>query len=1019
MKTHRCHATIVFADLTSSTRIGESLDPEQVAEVLGALRQVAEDVIARHGGVVNQFYGDGVLAAFGFPEPQEDDVLRAIDATLDLHQAVKSVLPMPGIELPDFSLQLHSGIHAGLVFVQEGDRIQGRYKLTGDALNTAARLSDAAQPNEVLVSASTILGVLPFFDTETTAPLQLKGKRLPLEAFKVLQRSSVRTRYAASISRGLSRYVGRNDEMRLLEQDFAAACQQGARYFEICGDPGLGKTRLSEEFIASLEASAVTVCKAYCSSDDSGKPLYPFAQILRSLFSLGNDMTAADAVACFEQQLQDRYAALATYSSYLLRVLGLAESSAPKEDGTELSHRTIEAIVALIQIQTRQHPVVLYLDDWHLADDLSNKTLVTLLEKSAALPLFVLTATRTALDVLHFFSGRTLKLTPLNQPDCAKLAARFFQHALDRTFIETIFRRSGGNPLFIEELCQSSQWHLASQDPESNSHDIPVTLNGLIASRLNRLPDNIRSLVNIAAVLGTLFETWLFEAMLQLPLTEHLRHTLMDYDVIYPGGSASWMRFKHGITREVAYEQISLKERKSLHKQVCVLLERHTEQYGGEDYFELLAYHYAGAEEKLPAGKYAELAGDMALATMALDRAGNQYSRALKMLDPTFCAGSTYARWKAMLLKFGWVSVFDPQPDQLRIFERGLQLARQNQDLEGLAKTEHWLGYLHYALGNSTEAINHCQHAITAAESLQATPLLVETIALLGQAKGSGTEYREALQLLDQALDAKSKHKQSRRPSLGSAYSLACKGAVLGDQGHFPEAYDCFENALDTLKGADHQLKGSVLGLYSCVKLWQGEWDAARVLAENAQTVGQKISSAYMFTMYIGLAEYARWMLTQDDSCLPRILSATHSLEVRGKMLFVSLNYGWAAEILQEKQKWQACRKFAARAVARARHHDRLGEAMAYRALASLSHSVNSPHYARYLDLAHQSARARESRHEEAKNQLHWARLLFAQQQNDKAHRYLEQALNSFRAMQMPWFEQQALRLVQDKVASA
>lgn len=151
MTTFRSHTTILFADLTSSTRIGETLDPELVAEVLGRLRKVAEDVVSQHGGVVNQFYGDGVLAAFGFPEPREDDVLRAIFAALDLHQAAASILPIPGIEIPNFTLQLHSGIHAGLVFVQEGDCIQGRYKLTGDALNTAARLSDAARPNEVLV----------------------------------------------------------------------------------------------------------------------------------------------------------------------------------------------------------------------------------------------------------------------------------------------------------------------------------------------------------------------------------------------------------------------------------------------------------------------------------------------------------------------------------------------------------------------------------------------------------------------------------------------------------------------------------------------------------------------------------------------------------------------------------------------------------------------------------------------------------------------------------------------------
>lgn len=1019
MTTQRCHTTILFADLTSSTRIGESLDPELVAELLAKLRQVAEDVIGRHGGVVNQFYGDGVLAAFGFPHPDENDVVHAINAALELHQAVGSILPLPGIDIPGFTLQLHSGIHAGLVAVQEGDRIQGRYKLTGDALNTAARLSDAAQPGELLVSAGTIESVLPYFDTVHIAPLRVKGKSQTLDAYRVLGCTGVRTRYEASVKRGLSEFVGRQEEQDLLTRDLADVRQNGARYFELCGDPGVGKTRLCEEFIASLRTQPIDIFRAYCESGDSSKPLQPFIQVLRALFGLDSGSAPSDIAARIRTRIQASGTTLAEFEEDYLRLLAPGETSSGSVDGAALAQRSIGAVIALIQQSAAQKAVLLYLDDWHLADDLSVKTLVTLLKDAAHLPLFTLTAGRIPLDEIRYFKGRNLTLKPLAPVESSQLAAQLFRHPLDRAFATTLHRQSGGNPLFIEELCQSYRQRLDARHNPNGVDNVPITLTGLISARLRRLPDDLRALVNTAAVLGNMFDLWLFEAMQSAAISEDTLGALAVHDVIYPSGTPGTLRFKHGLTREVAYETLALKERKALHTRASALLEQQVQAQGGEEYFELLAYHFNGAEDRLKTGLYAELAGDKALSTMALDRAAEHYRRALNALNPTLCPGSSYPRWKSLILKFGWVSVFDPLPDHLAVFQRGLVLARQHQDQEALAKTEHWLAYGHYALGHSREAIAHCENAIAAAENLGAKALLVETMALLGQAKGAGAEYDDALALLDKALQAKSKHKNSNRPSVGSAYSLACKAAVLGDRGFFPQAYDCFESALNTLQGTGHQVEGSIRGLYSAVALWQGNWLLARAQAEQAQSVAQRISSSYMFGMYIALAGYASWMLQDDDQAMARILSTTHSLEMRGKMLFVSLNYGWAAEILVHRERWPLARKYAARALVRARQDDRLGEAMAYRALSLLAEHMQSPEYKRYLEQADRSAQIRQSRHELAKNTLHRAQLAHRLHQPDKAAQLLEQSLEHFHAMDMHWHAQQANRLLQDFAVSA
>mgnify|MGYP005723534481 CR=1 FL=1 len=188
MFTQRCFTSILFSDLSQMNHRLESLDPEPVAHIQTTLRHMAEQVVNDHGGVVNQFYGDGMLAAFGLSEPQKNCDKRAINAALELHQAVKKVEPPTNIYLPGFEVNLQSGIHSGVVAIQQGDPIQGRYKLTGDALNTAARLAARAEPNQILVSDETIGNILSFFVADTAIQFQLKGKSKPVKAYPVLDR---------------------------------------------------------------------------------------------------------------------------------------------------------------------------------------------------------------------------------------------------------------------------------------------------------------------------------------------------------------------------------------------------------------------------------------------------------------------------------------------------------------------------------------------------------------------------------------------------------------------------------------------------------------------------------------------------------------------------------------------------------------------------------------------------------------------------------------------------------------
>ncbi|MGQ3054929.1 MAG: adenylate/guanylate cyclase domain-containing protein, partial [Roseateles sp.] len=209
--------TLLFVDLSGSTSMAEWMEAEHYAAMLAGLRELYERIVPHHGGVIARIQGDGMLAVFGHPEVREDDGRRATEAALELHAAVRGLLP-PGPRPAGFSgLSLHSGIHAGIVLVNDGDQMRGRFELLGNAPNIAARLSEAAKRDEIIASEESLGLQSQFFETGPRFSLQLRGRATPLAAYRVFGRAPVGRRFEASVRRGLAPFVGRGAELAALE----------------------------------------------------------------------------------------------------------------------------------------------------------------------------------------------------------------------------------------------------------------------------------------------------------------------------------------------------------------------------------------------------------------------------------------------------------------------------------------------------------------------------------------------------------------------------------------------------------------------------------------------------------------------------------------------------------------------------------------------------------------------------------------------------------------------------------
>lgn len=1003
----RRHLTVLFADLSDSTQLGDLLEAEHYAQMLGALRSLCREIVPRHGGRIARLQGDGMLAIFGYPDPSEDDGRRAIEAALDLQRAIGHV-EVPGSIVRAGSLSLHSGVHAGLVFISDGDVERGRFELLGSVPNIAFRLSDAARRGEIVVSEETLGPQAHFFALSEREWITPRGRKVALPAYRITGRAALMRRYEARTRRGQAPFVGREAAMQALLAGLRQAGPGTPASVAIVGAPGVGKTRLVEEFLRRPELQGWRVLTGYCESYLGAEPLQPFLQMLRGLLGMpagapGAMLLTSPTLSAFDALGDEGKAAHDALVAALPLVM-------PDDARRMAAGSAVGLIGAVFDACASLQPMLLVLDDWQWADEASQQVLDALL----ALPRPILTvlASRPGAEPwtpVQSATPASLELAPLELND-AQQAIRHLLPSADPFLAGEIFRHAGGNPLFIEELCHHASDAAVRRMPEQALTGA-AWLSALVESRVAKLPDELARLVRAAAVVGNVFPLWLLERLCDADATDATLLRLAEEDLIFPAEQPGWLRFKHGITRDVIYESVGLEERVAWHRQIAHALGAGSDTTVAEEALEGLAYHCAAAGMNDQAARYAELAGDKAAAAPALDRARAQYTAALKAMDARGPkTREDELHWCVVAEKLGMACVFDPLAisDGVGLFERGLALARHSGSTRAAARLEYWIGYLLYSRGLARPAQQHCEASLALSQECGDERLATQVRATLGQVLHTACEYEAALPLLDGAIDSK---RRQRRPgssvAVGSAYTLACKGALLGDTGRFDLADECFAEAMDLLGDELHQVASSVRNWISCTWQWQGRWQEAADMADASVRVAEQVRSRQLLAMSRALRGRALWMLHRRDEDLQAMREAIAWIEARRGGLVTSLNYGHMVDACVTLDRIDEARRHAARLFLRARQRDRLGEAEGCRALARVASHARAPERAvQYLAQAERAASARGSPHEHAKNTLCRAELAAALGRIADARSWARQAQERFVKLTMAWHSQ-------------
>jgi class 3 adenylate cyclase/tetratricopeptide (TPR) repeat protein len=589
--------TVLFCDVAGSTRLGERLDPETLRGVMSRYFDAARLVLERHGGTVEKFIGDAVMAVFGIPVLHDDDALRAVRAASDLRDALEE-LNVPLEASHGVRIAVRTGINTGEVVA--GDTTSGQPLVTGDAVNVAARLEQAAGPDEILIGRATHRLVRDAVTAEPVAPLSLKGKQAPTDALRLI----AVTRGAEGHARRFeSPLVGREREVRLLREAYEDVAAGGRCYlFTLLGPAGVGKSRLVREFIDGLPEALVL--RGRCLPYGEGITYWPMAEAIRAAARVGE----TDKHEVAREKLFALLRAVPDGELVATRVgqaLGVISNGVAQEEVHWGVRRCFESVAA-------DRPLVLVVDDIQWAET----SLLDLLEYIAdwsSAPILLLCIARPELLELRsgWGGGKLNATTVLLEPLPADASERLIDglpggSALDERIRMRITDAAEGNPLFVEEMLAMliDDGHVTRQ-PDGTwtaqgdvaAITVPPTIQALLAARLDRLAPRERAVAERASVVGRVFERGAVEELTPEPEREGLavgllalvRKELVRPDRVGLAGEEAY-RFRHLLIRDAAYQALPKSERADLHERFAAWLER----VAGdrlEEYVEIVAYH--------------------------------------------------------------------------------------------------------------------------------------------------------------------------------------------------------------------------------------------------------------------------------------------------------------------------------------------------------------------------------------------------------------------------------------------
>lgn len=811
----RRRATVVAVRLAGYPSLLERLDPDELDGRMARLREAARDVAQRHGGALHEFVEDRLVLVFGVPRTREDDPLRAAHAALELRTMAELGAERPGEE----PLALRIGAATGTLVARPAGSGSPAYRLAGGPPEAAGRLAEAAPPGEIWLDPETGKGAKGALTLEPAGSVALGEEGVSVEAIRIGSSPDDAAPGVRSSPVRLTRYTGREAELSTLTAAFDRARAGEGQLVTVVGEAGMGKSRLLLELRRRLEEGAARVLRGQCQSYGRTGPYHPFVEVVLQLLRVGSTDTDTreERIVTALRELNPELERFIPFYLHLLSVPS-EEFALPRGlRGEQFRAGMREALAALLNLACRIEPLILLLEDWHWVDEASRELLKHVAGGVEAHPLLVVVTLRPGFGMAWDGAdpGGLVRLRSLARDQ----SARFIEDVLGAVEVpeevaSAVHERAGGNPFFLEELCVSLQEAgmlsvvegRATLSGSPQRLHLPGTIQGVIRTRLDRLPFETREVVRSAAVLGRDFSLSLLARMgpdryaLDRSL-DHLisRGTLQEVQVV----PERRFRFKHALTQEVAYDTLLQHQRVALHERAGrAMVELHPNRLSEDA--PRLAYHFSRAERWMEAVRHGLVAADRA-------RELNELADAQQILEEVdgwlSRLPADRARQelevKALLWQEEVCETLGLRGRQQELLDRVIALLDQGTDRRLLAEVLRRRGDVYTLIRRFPEAEKALTSALEVAREIGDPTLQGTVLRSFGLTCWHQDRADDGLAYIDEAL----RLDRERGDRDAIATDLSNRAQILKSRGDLGETLACLEEAQRMLDGVGSDLK--------------------------------------------------------------------------------------------------------------------------------------------------------------------------------------------------------------------
>jgi class 3 adenylate cyclase/predicted ATPase len=895
----RRQLTVVFCDLVDSTTLSQQLDPEDLRTLVLDYRAVVAQSVARYGGRIARYLGDGVMIYHGYPVAHEDDPHRAVAAAVDLVEGMRR-LNSSLRERGQPTLSVRIGIHTGMVVAGDlgiGDQREPM-AVIGDTPNIAARIEQVAAPDEVTISDATRRLVERAFVCRSKGFPSLKGIAAPIEIFAVERER--RSDEGAGLDEPRSPLIGRHQDLSLLLDRWARVLAASPQAIALIGEPGIGKSRLLQEFRTSIAGQdhASLICR--CSAHYDTSPFHPVIELLETVLALARDKPKSERRERLDAALARSGAPAADSAVPLAVLLDLAtpeEEAAARQNRTRQKQNIVAALVGLLLAEAERRPVLFAIEDAHWADDSTIGFIAALIEQIGGTRIAVIVTSRGEVPGLrpHNSTVTQLVLGRLSSDETRRII-RYVAHEtrLPAALIENIVERTDGVPLFIEELTKAVLGTdllvdgAGGDELPPGAALIPMTLRDSLMAQLDQLPA-AKPLAQLGAAIGRAFSFELIQALasndnaFEAQLAALVNARFLNQHGAPPTATYS---FRHALIQEAAYDSLLKEKRQQQHLRIATVLQDRFPDIA-ETKPEILAQHLAAAGKVERAIEAFEAA-----ARRARERSGNveaaaHYSKALDLVRGTPSLPERAQRELGLQVALGFQLIIgqgNAAPQVERAFERARMLSEQVGQSLLLFRALYGLLTFYLVRGRLRLARDIAERLLRQAESSNDPDLLIQAhrplglcLLYLGELKKAQFHLRRAVQLYDPQLHGSQRFEYISDPAVLAHCNLAWTEWFLGETG------SALENDGAALRAArdlahPHSL-AFALSFAASLDQLRGDGDAALGHAEEVLALAEEHEFAYWRAWGIVLRGWALCRRDQASAGLDEIrrgLAAYH-----------------------------------------------------------------------------------------------------------------------------------------------